>query len=116
MSENKGCLVLAVEIAGELKHGHALHRVGKDHNRGKEVNEGHLTAGEYRPACDAELMRASLALELAARRDRVSVQSAATWANGFAFGLGPAHPAKHLVSLVFAALINRAQGQGPSCC
>ena len=73
VSENEGRLVLAIEIAGELEHGHALDRVRKDDDRGKEVNEGHLAAGKDGPARYAELVRASLALELAARRDRVGV-------------------------------------------
>lgn len=61
-------------------------------------------------------MGAGFALELAAGRDRVGIQAAAARANGLPLGLSPAQTAKRLVSLVFAALINRAQGQGPSRC
>ena len=39
----------------------------------RRSTKGHLPAGEDRAACDAELMATSLALELAARGDRLSV-------------------------------------------
>ncbi len=116
VSENEGRLVLAIDIAGKLEHGDALHRICENNGSSKKVNESHLPAGEDRAACDAELVAARPALELAAGGDRVSIYAAAARANWLSLSFGPAHPAKRLMRFVFAALINRAQGQGASCC
>ena len=45
-------------------------RVRKDYNRGHEVNEAHLAAGEDRPARGAELMGAGFALEFVLVRQK----------------------------------------------
>lgn len=116
VSENESRLVLAIEIAGELKHGNALDRVRQDDDGGKEVNEGHLATVEDRAARYGKLVAARLALELAARRDRVSLYAAAAGANRLAIGISPAKLAEGLIRLLIAALINRAKGKGPSRC
>ena len=62
VSENEGRLVLAIDIAGKLEHGDALHRVGKDDDSSEKVNESHLAVGEdraARPALIAFFLNAS---------------------------------------------------------
>ena len=112
VSQNECRLVLTVQGAGKLHHRHALGGVHGDADRRQHVSEVHLAGSEDGAGRDRELVTASLALELAARGDLVSVQSATTRANGGAVRLVPAELAEHHVSLGFAALEDFLEGQG----
>lgn len=100
--EDEGRLILAVQIARQMQGGNALRTVAEDHDGGQQIDERELAAGKNRAAGDAELVIAGNALELAARADRVGLDTATTRANGFAIGFRPAHFAKGLVSLVLS--------------
>lgn len=100
--ENEGCLVLAIQIARQLKGSDALGTVHEDDDRGQQVGEGHFAACEDRAAGDAELVVATNALELAARGDVACLDTATARANGFPIVVRPAHLAERRISLVFA--------------
>lgn len=116
MAKHESRLVLAIEIARHLQGGDALRAIHENADRGQDVREAHLARSEDRSACHAEMMLAALALVFAARLDEIRVQRAAARACRVTVRFSPAQLAKRLVSLVFAALIHRAQGQGPSFC
>jgi len=73
--KDEGRLVLAVEIAAQLERRNPLGAVHEDYDGGQEIGEAHLARGEDRAASDAELVMASNALELAARRDVVRLDA-----------------------------------------
>lgn len=99
-----------------MHHADALGSVDEDADRGEQINEVHLAAGEDRTAGDAELVGASLALELAARGDLVGFVVRAARANRVAVRLEPAHLAERLVSSFLAGLVDRAQAEGAGRC
>lgn len=49
MSEHPSRLILAIDVPAELEGGEALDGVHAQHDRGAEVDEGHLAGGENRP-------------------------------------------------------------------
>lgn len=106
---------MAIEIAGELKHGNALSRIRKDDDRGKEIHEFHFAAGEDRSACDAELMAASLAFELAAGGNVIALKGAAARTNGFAFRFRPAKLLELNKSLLLTAGIDLPEAYCAGC-
>ncbi len=58
-------------------------------------------------------MTTSRAFELAARRDGVGVQAAATRADWLTVRFRPPEAAERLVSLILTGLIDRLQTEGP---
>ena len=117
VGQDEGGLVLAIQIAAELHHADALGGVHDDADRGQQVHEVHLAAGEDRAAGDAELVVARLALELAAGGDVVGfVMQPQRGHTGLAIGFGPAHLAERLVSRFLARLVDRAKAEGAGRC
>ena len=80
----------------------ALHRIHDNADRAKQIGEATFCVSEDGPARHRELVTAFLggALELAARRNLVVIQRAATRADRLAIRLMPAQLAERLVSLV----------------
>ena len=76
MREDKSSFVLTIQIPRQLQRANALHRVCEDANRPEQIGKAKLARSENGPARDAELVIAARTLELAARRDAVSVQAA----------------------------------------
>ena len=62
VGQHEGRLVLAVQVAAELKGRNALGAVHEDCNRGQQVADRQLAAGEDRGRGDRELRFAALAL------------------------------------------------------
>jgi hypothetical protein len=62
VAQNKRRLILNVQVATELKGGDALNRVHKQSDGKQIVPDRELAASKDRPAGDAELVAASLAL------------------------------------------------------
>lgn len=113
VAEDERRLLLAVEVAGHLEAGDALHGIGEDADRGQEVDERHLPGGENRPARDRKLMKASDALELAARGDAVALDASAARAHRLAVRGRPAERLERRISLLFSARIDRAKRKRP---
>ena len=106
-----------VEIDGGYFGGHVKPANRKeDRNRGEQVSERQLARGEDRPAGDAELVVTCNALELAAGRDVIGLDTAATRAHRLAFGIRPAHFAEQAVGGILAHTENRLEGEGASLC
>ena len=79
MREDERRLVLAVEIASELKSRNAFRAVDDDDDCRQQIGESHLAASQDRPGRHAELVMASLvALVAAARFDVIGFDTAAT--------------------------------------
>jgi len=89
MSEHERRLVLAIEITTKLERAMPLGAVHEDRDREKIGADRKLAAGENRPGCGAELMRASLTLPKLARLVFVGGIALAPRANGLALGIGP---------------------------
>jgi len=90
VGEDEGRLVLHVEVTAQLQGGMPLGTVAEDGNRGEDVTQRQLTAGEDRPGGHGELGVAALALEDAACGVSVDGQAAAAGAVRLALGLCPA--------------------------
>ena len=116
VGQNERCLVLAIKVAAQLDHAHALGRVHDQENCGQQVNKVHLAACKDCARRNAKLVRTRFALELAARGDLVGFVVVALWANRFAVSLGPAHFAECLVRRFFASLVDRTKAGGAGRC
>ena len=82
--EDKGGLVLDIEIAAQLQCAMALDAVDEDRDRHQESSKRELAAREDCPRCDAELMLASLALVQGAGLECIDAEAATAQANGIA--------------------------------
>ena len=116
VSQHKSCLVLAVQVARQLHHGHTLGGVHKDADRRQKVHKVHLAAGEDGAGGHRKLVMAVLALELAARGDAVRFAVAATRASRLAIGFRPTHFAERLVCRFLAALVDLAKAESAGRC
>jgi hypothetical protein len=115
MGQNKRCLVLAVDIAGQLNHADALGCVHSQANRGQQVNKVHLARCKDCARRYAKLVRTCLALELAAGSDLVGLIVVALWANGFTIRIRPAHIAEQTIRRVFASFVDAAKAKCAGC-
>jgi hypothetical protein len=66
--QDESCLVLAIEIAGQLESRNAFGRVHDNADRREQVSKGHLAGREDSSRRDAVLLAAVLAREAAAGR------------------------------------------------
>ena len=100
MSQDEGRLVLAIQITAQLKGAMALRTIYKDRNRKEVVADRELAASENGPAGNAELVRASLALEQLASRVGVDGGAFAARANRSAVSGSPTDKLEGLVGFL----------------
>src|SRR6185437_10848603 len=99
MAKDKSRLVLAIEIAGKLEGGNALHRIDEDADSGEQVRVGHLAGGEDGAACDGVLLLTAKATERGAALYRLAIETTTLRANGLTIRRGPTNALERLASL-----------------
>ena len=97
VGQHESRLVLNVQVAAQLKGADPLGPVDEDRDCQKVVADRQLATGEDRPAGQAELVIAALALEDRAAGVLVAGHTAALRAEGLAIGRSPADGAEGLV-------------------
>ena len=111
MRKHESRFVLHAHVAAKLDRGNAFRSVRNDADRGEHIDERELAAREDRSRRNRELMRARLALELAAGGDVVGLAATAARANRLAVRLRPAQGAEFAVSGFLARLVDVFQLQ-----
>lgn len=101
VGEDERRLVLAIEVARELKGAMALRAVDENGDRQEIVANRELAAGEDRAGGHAVLVSAGFALEQRARLVSVGGDAAAVRAHRLAVGRGPADLTESLARLLF---------------
>jgi hypothetical protein len=115
VGKNERCFILAIDVAGQLNHAHALGGVHNQADRGQQIHKIHLARCKDRAGCNAKLVRTRLTLELAARGDLVRLIVVALWANSFTVSLRPAHFAEQTIRRVFASFVDAAKAKCAGC-
>ena len=115
VSQDKGCLVLDIQVTAELEGGNALDRVHEDRDGSQIVPHRQLTAGEDGSAGDAELVIARLALPDATGCVAIDFDAAATRAERVAVVVGEANRNERRMSLIIRHTKNRLEAQRSGC-
>ncbi len=116
VSQHVSRLVLHVEITTELQCTHALGRVREQRHCQQDIPYRQLPARKQRPGRDAELVRATLALEDATGLVLVHSVAATARANRIAVSVGPTDSAEQAPCLVFRHPRDLNHGQRPGLC
>jgi hypothetical protein len=113
MRQDEGRLVLAVQIARELKRGDTLGGIDEDADRREQVYEVHLARREDGARRGGEALAAGPALPLAAGGDEVGLGGAAFRAEGFPAVLRKVDRRERLERLIVGHPIHVLELEGP---
>lgn len=107
--QNKGALVLAVQIARELQRAIALRAVDEDCDGQEVITDGTLAVREDRASSYGELVFATAAFPDRARLEPKDLHAAAFWAIGLTVIVGPTYTPESDARLLISHAGHRAQ-------
>jgi len=116
VGQDESRLVLASEIATQLKRAVALGAIGENRDGEQVVADRPLAVREDRPSRDRELMAAAFAFPHGAGRQFANVEATAARAIGRAAVVGPADALKRGRRLIVRHTRHGAQRERPGGC
>lgn len=118
VQEDEGALVGNAQITAQCQGALALHFVAEDRDGRQIAAQGHLVAGEQRPAGKGEVLFAATTAEARGTLEAaaiIGINAAALRANRLAVGIGPTDATEGHFSVRVLHLENLAQRDGLSC-